>query len=122
MVVLILTTVGATRLETARKALESDFAEAMSLASSARPAETPQEAMTSIRIVRAMPDRRKYDEKLEFNMTLSIRVRVAFVRNRVVLQAFYRVEPLGKGVFWRPEAVEMLTNRGGKSTIENVVL
>ena len=36
MAVLILTTVGMIRLETARKALESDFAEAMSLASSAR--------------------------------------------------------------------------------------
>ena len=41
MVVLILTTVGMIRLETARNALESDFAEAMSPASSARLAAEP---------------------------------------------------------------------------------
>ena len=57
MVVLILTTLGMIRLETARKARESDFAEAMSLASSARPAGAPQQAMMSIRAIRTMPDR-----------------------------------------------------------------
>ena len=85
MVVLILTTLGMIRLETARNALESDFAEAMSLASSARLAETPQQATMSIRAIRTMPDRPGVGRKLEFNMALSIRVRVACLRIAISL-------------------------------------
>ena len=110
MVVLILTTVGMIRLETARNALESDFAEAMSLASSARLAEALQHAMRSIRAIRTTPDRPGVDRELEFIMALPIRVRIALVHDRGqigdndrprcgILHVFYRVVSGWKDIF-----------------------
>jgi hypothetical protein len=64
------------RLATARKARESDFAAAMSPASSAL-AGAMQQATMSNRPIRTELDRLGIGREREFNMALSIRVRVA---------------------------------------------